>query len=314
MSKDNNEFEKVLEENIEFVQDVIYKYMPKVEGYQSTVIDAMNYSFMAGGKRLRPIIMLKTYEAFGKNSDIIYPFMAAIEMIHTYSLVHDDLPEMDNDELRRGKPTTHIKYGHAMAVLAGDGLLNYAFETAIKAFNDADINEKEYVAKAISILAEKAGIYGMIGGQTVDVEAEKKQLKLSKDQLLFTYENKTAALLQASLMIGASLAGADDNMIKKLEAVGYDLGIAFQLQDDILDIVGSTEVLGKPVGSDADQNKVTYVSFLGMDKAIEEQKRLSKEAYDILNEIAKEISVSNNINESFDFLTKLIMWLVDRKL
>lgn len=304
-------FENILEEKVSEVQEIIYKYLPKEEGYQSTVIEAMNYSFMAGGKRLRPIIMLKTFEAFGGKSSIINPFMAAIEMIHTYSLVHDDLPEMDNDDLRRGKPTTHVKYGHAMAVLAGDGLLNFAFETAIKAFNEAGDEEKDYVAKALSVLASKAGIYGMIGGQTVDVEAEKKQLMLSKEQLLYTYENKTAALLQSSLMIGAILAGADDETVSRLEEAGYDLGIAFQLQDDILDIVGNTEILGKPVGSDEEQNKKTYVSYLGIEEATTEQKRLSKETVAILADISKK----NNIdNENIDFLNELVMWLVDRKL
>ena len=189
--------------------------------------------------------------------------------------------------------------------------MNFAFETAIKAFNEAGDEEKDYVAKALSVLASKAGIYGMIGGQTVDVEAEKKQLTLSKEQLLYTYENKTAALLQSSLMIGAILAGADDETVSRLEEAGYDLGIAFQLQDDILDIVGNTEILGKPVGSDEEKNKKTYVSYLGIEEATTEQKRLSKETVAILADISKK----NNIdNENIDFLNELVMWLVDRKL
>lgn len=299
------DFKEQLELYVKETEDIILSYLPEEKGFQKTVFEAMNYSFQAGGKRLRPLIMYRTYKAYGGNEKIIEPFMSALEMIHTYSLVHDDLPEMDNDELRRGKPTTHVKYGQAMAVLAGDGLLNYAFETALKAGDDIR------VLKALRVLANKAGIYGMIGGQTVDVESEKAGSELTKEQILFTYENKTAALLQAALMIGAILAGASDEAVKNLEEVGYNLGVAFQLQDDILDITSTTSVLGKPVGSDEKNGKKTYVSYLGMDQAVTEQKRLSKNASLMLTKLGKD----NNLNESeIDFLSNLITYLVDRKL
>lgn len=301
------EFDLLLEQKAKEIEQIINNYLPKEEGFQKTIFEAMNYSFLAGGKRLRPMIMLETYKAFGGLEGGIYPFMAALEMIHTYSLVHDDLPEMDNDELRRGKPTTHIAYGQAMAVLAGDGLLNYAFETVL---NEGNSDNAYNVIKASQILGRKAGIYGMIGGQTVDVEAEKKNMILTEEQLLFTYENKTAALLQAAFMIGAVMAGADDATVAKLEKAGYALGIAFQLQDDILDITSTTEVLGKPVGSDERQGKVTYVSYLGLERAMEEQKRLSAEAAEIIDSFKE----SAKDKAAIEFIEELINWLVSRKL
>jgi len=305
------DFETKMVASAKEVEQIINKYLPKVEGYQKTVIDAMNYSFSAGGKRLRPMIMYKTYKAFGGESDYIEPFMAALEMIHTYSLVHDDLPEMDNDDLRRGKPTTHKAYGQAMAVLAGDGLLNYAFETALAAADKAGTaNERLYVLEAMKVLSGKAGIYGMIGGQVVDVESEKKGTKLSMEQLLFIHENKTAALLQCALMVGAILAGADKDKIATLEEAGKWLGIAFQIQDDILDVTSTTEVLGKPVGSDEENDKVTYVSYMGVDKSIEEQKNMSARAVDILSELKS----SSCNNEHMQFLIELVEYLVSRKL
>ena len=304
------EFKEELETNVKKVEDIISEYKPREDGFQQTVLEAMNYSFLAGGKRLRPLMMKKTYEAFGGEHRIVEPFMAALEMIHTYSLIHDDLPEMDNDDLRRGKPTNHVKYGQAMAVLAGDGLLNYAYETALKATKFA-VNDEELkrIVRALKMLADRAGVYGMVGGQAVDVEAEKKGILLSKEQLLFTYENKTAALIQAALMIGAVLAGASDQDITTLRRIGYNVGIAFQLQDDILDITSTEEVLGKPIGSDERNGKVTYVSFLGIEDAVKEQKRLSDEAAEKLLSLKK-----GKINDKyFDFLHKLILALVDRK-
>ncbi len=282
----------------------ISEYLPKEEGYQKTVLEAMNYSFLAGGKRLRPMMMLESYRMFGGKSDVIYPFMAALEMIHTYSLVHDDLPEMDNDELRRGMPTTHIKYGADMAVLAGDGLLNYAFETAIGAFDVAKEEEIKRVIAALKILGKKAGIYGMIGGQTLDVEAEKKSLTLTLPEILFIDEHKTAALLQAGLMIGAVLAGAKEEQVRQMEEIGYKVGVAFQIQDDILDITGSTGELGKPVGSDEKNQKVTYVSLMGMEEAALRQKALSMEAVELLSNLAEE--------EKTVFLRELVTFLVNR--
>ena len=205
--------------------------------------------------------------------------MAALEMIHTYSLVHDDLPAMDNDLYRRGKKTTHAQYGEAIAILAGDGLLNYAYETAAKAFSMANTQD---VAKAFAVLAGKAGIYGMVGGQTVDVIAEKEQKSLSLDEIMFVHANKTAALLQAPLMIGAILAGADDAQVSMMEQVGYNVGIAFQIQDDILDVTSTFDELGKPIGSDAEQGKETYVTLKGLDASAKDVARLSKEAMEML--------------------------------
>ena len=230
-------FNEQLQQKAADAEDILKKYLPEEEGYQKKVIEAMNYSVLAGGKRLRPVLMKESFLLFGGQGEVIEPFMAALEMIHNYSLVHDDLPAMDNDEYRRGRKTTWTVYGEGMAVLAGDGLLNYAYETAAKAFDKADdLEEMKRVARALQILAEKAGIYGMIGGQNGDLEAEEGKLPLTEELLLFIHEKKTAALIQAALMIGGILAGASDTEIRFLEKAAYDIGIAFQIQDDILDL------------------------------------------------------------------------------
>ena len=284
------------------VEAVIQKYLPEETGYQKTVLEAMNYSVLAGGKRLRPMLMEETYRLFGGNSKIVEPFMAAIEMIHTYSLVHDDLPSMDNDEYRRGRKTTHVVYGEGMAILAGDGLLNYAFETALKAFDMEPANPA--IGKAMQVLAKKAGVYGMIGGQTADIQAEDMdQSKVTNELLLFIHENKTAALIQSSMMIGAILAGASAEAVAAVEKIAYNVGIAFQIQDDILDITSSLEVLGKMTGSDEKNNKVTYVTLNGMEKSKEDVEKLSKEAIDLLDSF-------ENKNE---FLNQLIEELITRE-
>ena len=221
------------------IEAVIGKYLPEEEGLQARVISAMNYSVLAGGKRLRPMLMWETYRMFGGRSKVIEPFLAAIEMIHTYSLVHDDLPAMDNDEYRRGKKTTHAQYGEAMGILAGDGLLNYAFETAVKAFELEPGNTN--IGKALQVLAAKAGIGGMLGGQCVDVESEGKPL--TQETLKFIYQLKTGALLEGSMLIGAVLAGATKSEQRQVEQAAGELGLAFQIQDDILDVTSTTEVL-----------------------------------------------------------------------
>ena len=203
-----------LSKKIEKIEQTIDFYLPEEKGLQKTVLSAMNYSVKAGGKRLRPMLMAETYEMFGgADSSVIEPFMAAIEMIHTYSLIHDDLPALDNDALRRGMPTAHIKFGEAMAILAGDALLNYAFETAAKAFDGT--NKDIQTAKALQILTRKPGIYGMIGGQTVDVEQENKAI--SFDTLMYIHNNKTAALIECAMMIGAVLAGASEKEVSMIE-------------------------------------------------------------------------------------------------
>ena len=283
------------------------KYIPEEEGYAKTVIEAMNYSIKAGGKRLRPLLMFEAYRLFGGEEDIIEPFMAAIEMIHTYSLVHDDLPCMDNDEYRRGRKTTHAVYGETMAVLAGDGLLNYAIETACKAFDKLNVLQEDYNAKligrAISILVNKSGIYGMIGGQCADIEAENLDPEqVDANRLMYIHEHKTAALIQDALMIGAVLAGANELDLAKIERAGYNIGIAFQIQDDILDVTSTTEQLGKPVGSDEKNGKTTYVTINGLEKSKADVKALSEEAVELLKDIG----------EGNEFLSELIIYLVDR--
>lgn len=278
---------------------IIARYLPREEGYQKTIMEAVNYSVMAGGKRLRPILMAETYKLFGGHSKALAPFMAAIEMIHTYSLVHDDLPAMDNDMLRRGNPTTHAKFGEAMGVLAGDALLNYAFETAFKAFDLEPDTEK--VVKSLKILSDKAGIYGMIGGQVVDIE-EEKQNGISRNRLDFLYEKKTACLIEAAMMIGAVLAGADENEVNEIEKIGHNIGIAFQIEDDILDVEGDQETVGKEIGQDIRNNKVTYVAFEGYERSKADIWKLTGEAVGILQGMPYQNK----------FLTALLYYLTDR--
>ena len=303
-------FNDELVSRVEQIEKVLDEYLPKEEKWAQKVIDAMNYSVTAGGKRLRPMLMAETYRLFGGNEKVIEPFMAAIEMIHTYSLVHDDLPAMDNDEYRRGRKTTHIVYGEAMAILAGDGLLNYAFETALKSFDEEsnDVNLIRAKAEAMKILAKKAGIYGMIGGQTADIEAENLNDKVTKEHLLYIHEHKTAALIQASMMIGAVLAGASKDQIDIIEQAAYEIGVAFQIQDDILDVTSTTETLGKPVGSDEKNNKTTYVTLKGLEVARKEQKEMSTHAIELIANIGN--SADNVIQN--EFLLDLISSLITR--
>lgn len=277
--------------HVDEVEEILAEFLPEQKGvYYERVIEAMRYSFYAGGKRLRPMMMLESFRMFGgKDENIVKPYMAALEMIHTYSLIHDDLPAMDNDDYRRGRLTNHKQFDEATAILAGDGLLNFAFETVSNAMmksveaGDCDLLKRQ--TKALQVLGRKAGVFGMIGGQVADIEAEKKA-DATKEELLFIHENKTAALIQAALTIGAILAGADD--ISKTEKIGYNVGVAFQIQDDILDKIGDEALLGKPVGSDEKNEKTTYVTLEGLDKAQADQKQLSEEAIAMLNEITAE--------------------------
>ena len=299
--------EQEIEKKVNRINEMLEEYLPKEEGFQKTIMEAMNYSVRAGGKRLRPMLMEATYQMFGGEGKLIEPFMAAIEMIHTYSLVHDDLPAMDNDMYRRGKLTTHAVYGEAMGILAGDALLNYAYETAGKAFYLVSEQEKtavyDRVIKAYTLLAKCAGIYGMVGGQVVDVESDGEAApEITKEKLDFIYDKKTGALLCASMGIGAILAGATEKEIDIIQKVALKVGLAFQIQDDILDVTSTLEVLGKPIGSDTKNNKATYVSFEGLDKAKEDEKRLSEEAVAELEGIGKECT----------FLKELILFLIDR--
>jgi len=282
-------------------EEIVCKFLPAEEGMQKTILGAMRYSVLAGGKRLRPVLMNETFKLFNGQGEIVDYFMAAMEMIHTYSLVHDDLPAMDNDMLRRGKPTTHAVYGEAMGILAGDALLNYAFETALKSFEDPNVDITK-AGKALSVLAKKAGVFGMIGGQVVDVESEKTGQDITEEKLDFIYELKTGALIEASMTIGAILAGASDADISLVENVASKIGMAFQIQDDILDIEGDESVLGKPIGSDERNAKATYITFAGINKSKEEVKRLTDEAIELLNQLP-------NKNE---FLQELLQYLVYR--
>ena len=292
-------FKEILDARTEEVFHVVEKYLPPVEGHQATVLSAMDYSVRAGGKRLRPMLMEETYRLFGGKGKEIEPFMAAIEMIHTSSLIHDDLPCMDNDTLRRGLPTAWVKFGYDMAVLAGDGLLMYSMETAAKALSMTD--RPDLIARCMGILAEKTGIYGMIGGQTLDVELSGKPV--SREQLDFIYRLKTAALLEASMVIGAILGKADEKEIKLVEKMASAIGLAFQIQDDILDVTSNEGVLGKPVLSDEKNHKTTYVTLEGMNKAKQDVERISEEAVSCLHELTGE-----NL-----FLEELIRMLVNRE-
>ncbi len=268
MVKKMNDFEQSMAERVQRAEQILDRYLPAEEGYQKTIFEAVNYSVRAGGKRLRPILMREVYEMCGgTDSQVIEPFMAALEMIHTYSLVHDDLPAMDNDDYRRGMLTTHKKFGEDMGILAGDALLNYAYETAFKAFVSGSTDR---VAEALRVLSRKAGMYGMVGGQVVDVEENGKFV--DEATLLFVYETKTSALLEAAFMIGGILAGASQEQIQSLELSAKKLGIAFQIQDDILDVVGDEEKLGKPVHSDERNEKSTFAAIHGIQKSSEKVK------------------------------------------
>lgn len=278
---------------------VIERYLPDERGHQKTILEAVNYSMRAGGKRLRPILMRETYRLFGGQGEVIEPFMAAMEMIHTASLVHDDLPCMDNDEIRRGQPAVWVRYGYDMAVLAGDALLIYAIETAAKSLPLTD--RPDLAARAMGLLAEKSGIYGMIGGQVVDVELTSRPVP--KEKLEFIYRLKTGALLEASMMIGALLADAGEKELKTVELMAAAIGKAFQIQDDILDITGSQEVLGKPTLSDEKNNKTTYVTIHGLDQAKSDVAAVSEQAIGYLHELPGENP----------FLEALIRMLITRK-
>jgi len=337
-------FDRELRKRTDWAEKVLNKYLPKEEGMQKVLAEAMNYSLTAGGKRLRPILMWEVYRMCGgEDKALIEAFMAAIEMIHTYSLVHDDLPAMDNDQYRRGKRTTWSVYGDAMGILAGDGLLNYAFETVMRAlrceccekhgncgggkfccagqeencreectccqgeeeqaFSAGEcLHQMQRATEALALLAEKAGIYGMIGGQAVDIISE-GQDKVTEEQLMFIHAHKTAALIQAAMMVGAILAGASGEQVSQLEKCAYNVGIAFQIQDDILDVTGDSRELGKSTGSDDRNHKQTYVTWKGLEQAEQDVETLSREAAAILDGFAGE----------HEFLKVLILNLMHRK-
>lgn len=294
-------FTNELKIKTEEVNALLNDFLSVNTGYAEYLMDAMRYSALAPGKRLRPIFMMETNKLFDREAAELKYFMVAIECIHAYSLVHDDMPCIDNDEYRRGRKTTHAVYGETTALLTGDGLLNFAYENASMAFSDT--NSPELVGKAMQVLTKKAGIFGMVGGQALDVKTDKAGAKLSKDELIYIHENKTAALIEAAMMIGGILGGASDAEVNKLEEAASAIGIAFQIQDDILDIEGTFEELGKPIGSDDLNGKETYVTLYGMDKAKEDVKTYSEKA----------ISIIRSFEKKNEFLEELVESLISRR-
>lgn len=293
-------FENKLKNSAQYAEDIIKEYMPVAGLYDREIIEAMNYSVMAGGKRLRPVLMNSVYRLMGGKEQVVKPCMAAMEMLHSYTLVHDDLPALDNDDYRRGRYTTHKEFGEPAAILAGDGLLHHAYETFIRVFEYGV--SADYV-KALRIFGDCTGIKGMLGGQAADVLNSGKTL--SDDLMYYIYDLKTGALIKGSMMIGAALAGASDEDIQSISRAGTLIGLAFQIRDDILDLTGDEEVIGKPVHSDEKNNKKTYVTVNGIDKSVEDIKRFSMEAKDIINKIGTDC-------EEREFLLELIDYLVDR--
>lgn len=299
-------FQENMKERAAAIDRMLERYVFRpVCDEQKVIAEAMSYSLMAGGKRLRPMLMQETYRMFGgSKTQLIEPFMAAMEMIHTYSLVHDDLPAMDNDEYRRGRKTTWAVYGDAMGILTGDALLNAAFETVLAVLEVCETTEQSRQAgRALRVLAHNAGVHGMIGGQVADMAAEQQTQPLTGDQIEYIYGNKTGALIEASMVIGAILAGASAEQQEALTRCAMDIGMAFQIQDDILDIVGDSAELGKPVGSDAANGKQTYATIHGLERSKAEVARLSNEAIAILQELPGD----------HGFLETLVRYLIDRR-
>lgn len=295
-------FEEELKIRTENAEKAVVRWLPVFPGYRGSMAEAMKYSVEAGGKRLRPVMLGLMNEAYGGIEEEAGPFMAAIEYIHTASLIHDDLPALDNDELRRGKPAVHSRFGEAMGVLSGDALLNYAYEVMLKGVVSA--GSRENAAAAAKILADKSGLFGMLGGQGLDVEYEKGRLRIDDRAMLEEIcIRKTAALIEASLMAGAALAGAEEPEIRLLEQTGRAVGLAFQIRDDILDATSTDETLGKPVHSDEKNGKLTFCSLLGTDGAQALVNHYTEEA----------VSCCEKLSCRNDMLKELILYLCDRR-
>lgn len=282
---------KPFERYIPVIENKLNELLPESGELYSSAVNAMRYSLLSGGKRIRPILLLEFYSLFGGRAEGALNFAAAIEMIHTYSLIHDDLPCMDNDDMRRGRPSCHKAFGYDTALLAGDALLTHAFFAAA---NAADI-PPERVSRAISVLAQKAGIYGMVGGQVMDLDFEKNGA--NGEELTAMYIKKTSCLLEAAAMCGAVLAGADEETVKKTEEYAENLGLAFQITDDILDCTADEKTLGKPIGSDKKNGKTTFVTLLGLDGAKQKAALFTKKAEDILNGFSGDTSYLNELTE-----------------
>ena len=270
------EFKKWVKEKVNIVDEYLHKIIVEKNNPQNIIYEAMNYSLLSGGKRLRPVLLLGAYELFKDNIKEAMPYACAIEMIHTYSLVHDDLPAMDNDDYRRGKLSNHKKYGEANAILAGDALLNKAFETGLQAATDGNL---ENALKALQIIAESSGTEGMIGGQVTDMEGKITSI----EDLKYMYSLKTGAIIKSSVRVGAVLAGASQEETEALEIYSEKIGIAFQIEDDILDVISTQEKLGKAIGSDAVNNKITYLTFKDIDEAKNDVEKFTKEAIESLS-------------------------------
>ncbi len=273
-------FELWLNNKVDIVENALKDNFIKKENKQGLIYEAMEYSLFAGGKRLRPVIMLGVNEMLGGDYKKVLPFACAMEMIHTYSLIHDDLPAMDDDDYRRGRLSNHKKFGEATAILAGDGLLNMAFEVMLRESLKLDM-DKEKLIKAMDIIANSSGTEGMIGGQVVDMFCEESIKEIS--DLEYLQRHKTGAIIRSSAVVGGLLGGATQDELISIENFADKLGLAFQIQDDILDVEGDSEKLGKPTGSDTDNNKKTYVSMIGLKKAKELQKNLTNEAIQSLS-------------------------------
>lgn len=295
-------FQDELKNRTKEIEAVLKSFLPEEKGFAKTMAQAMNYSVLAGGKRLRPMLILETCRMFGGREELAYPFMAAMELIHTHSLVHDDLPALDNDDYRRGRLTTHKVYGEAMGVLSGVSLLNYAYEVMFTAFDKAkNTGEQAKVIQALKVMAHKTGIYGMLGGQSVDVENDGKPV--TKEMLDYIYENKTSALIEGSMMAGAILGGASQEEVNAVEKAARNIGLAFQIQDDILDVTSTAEELGKPIHSDEKNHKTTYVTLMGIEAASQQVAELSEEAVKLLE----------GMNKKNEFLFTLVKELVGRR-
>ena len=294
-------FQKEFECRTAAAEEAVRRYLPQSREYPGSLDEAVKYSVLAGGKRLRPVMLGYTCEAYGGSPEDAAPFMASMEYIHTSSLIHDDLPAIDNDELRRAKPTVHKAFGEAVGILAGDALLNYAYEVLMNGILAcSDIHKGAMAARSI---ASKSGLYGMLGGQGLDVETEKGRISMQDTAALdLIYKMKTSALIEASLMAGAVLAGAPREDVQILEKIGTDIGMAFQIKDDILDLTGTDESLGKPAHSDEKNQKETYISLLGQEAAEEKVRELTGSALDLCETLQCDVF----------FLQGLIAYLMDR--
>ena len=308
--KQNDMNSEIMNKLVKDCEDVLDRclpdpdHMPEGEQPTATIASAMRYNVLAGGKRLRPLLIARISDIYGGRRELAEPFMAALEMIHTYSLVHDDLPAMDNDDYRRGRKTTHIVYGEGMAVLTGDSLLNFAYETAVAAFDAAKTpQETAAVIRAFKILSKNAGIFGMVGGQCADLEAENREVPITDGQLEYIHSHKTACMIDSGFTIGAVLAGAPEEDIQRLHKIAYNIGVAFQIQDDILDVIGDSKELGKQVGSDEKDGKTTYVTLHGLEQASKDVRSLTDSA----------LVEFDALSVQDDFLRSLIVQLVSRR-